>query len=203
MRTYLQLLAIMMPIVWLMGCSTTGKTSGESDSSSPTVVDPGPVVQVVTDSPSDSGTELGGGRTGGGGDFRPLPGGGQGGFSGGGLGGGDDLLSKRVIYFDYDSSVIKDQARDIIRAHAEYLAQNSRVSITLEGHCDERGTREYNLALGERRANAVRDLLLVMGASRSQIRTTSFGEERPVAFGHDESSWSQNRRAQFVYANNP
>ena len=113
----------------------------------------------------------------------------------------NNLLSTRVVYFDFDSSAVKDEALPVIRAHADYLATNSQVHFTLEGHSDERGTREYNLALGERRADAVRRLLIANGVSPSQVEVVSYGEERPAVLGHDESAWSMNRRAEFVYAN--
>ena len=111
----------------------------------------------------------------------------------------DSLLADRVIYFDFDKSEIKPQFRDIIAAHAEYLAANPGVNITVEGHTDERGTREYNIALGERRANAVKRMLTLQGVSASQVRVISYGEERPVALGHDESAWALNRRAVIDY----
>lgn len=113
----------------------------------------------------------------------------------------NSLLSKRVVYFDFDSSAIRDDALPIIQAHADYLANNTQVSFTLEGHADERGTREYNLALGERRADAVRRMLIANGVSPAQVRVVSYGEERPAVLGHDESAWSMNRRAELVYAN--
>jgi peptidoglycan-associated lipoprotein len=113
----------------------------------------------------------------------------------------NNLLSQRVVYFDFDSSAIRDDALPVIRAHADYLASNSQVNFTLEGHADERGTREYNLALGERRADAVRRLLIANGVSPAQVRVVSYGEERPAVLGHDESAWSMNRRAELVYAN--
>jgi peptidoglycan-associated lipoprotein len=113
----------------------------------------------------------------------------------------NNLLSKRVIYFDFDSSAVKEDELPIIRAHADYLAANSQVHFTLEGHTDERGTREYNLALGERRADAVRRLLIANGVSPSQVKVVSYGEERPAVLGHDESAWRMNRRAEFVYSN--
>lgn len=109
-------------------------------------------------------------------------------------------LSKRVVYFEYDSSEIRDDARPVIEAHATYLAQRSAASIVLEGHADERGSREYNLALGERRAKAVQQLMLLKGASSRQIEVVSFGEERPVSVGHDDTAWSQNRRVELVYS---
>jgi peptidoglycan-associated lipoprotein len=108
-------------------------------------------------------------------------------------------LSVRVIYFEYDSSEIRSEYRSAIEAHSAYLSQNSSTSITLEGHADERGSREYNLALGERRAQAIKQQMVLLGASSSQIRLVSYGEERPEIDGHDESSWQQNRRVEILY----
>jgi len=111
-----------------------------------------------------------------------------------------DALSKRVIYFDFDSSDVTSEAREIISAHAQNLSQNANLSVVLEGHADERGTREYNVALGEHRAKAVKQLLVVQGVSDSQVQVISFGEERPAAVGHDESSWRLNRRVELLYS---
>lgn len=111
-----------------------------------------------------------------------------------------DALSKRVIYFDFDSSDVSSEARDIISAHAQNLSQNANLSVVLEGHADERGTREYNVALGERRAKAVKELLVIQGVPASQIQVISFGEERPAAIGHDESAWRLNRRVELLYS---
>ncbi len=108
-------------------------------------------------------------------------------------------LSQRVVYFGFDSDSIKPGDRDIIIAHAQYLSANSSEKVVLEGHADERGTREYNIALGERRANAVRQLMTLQGVASSQIDVVSFGEERPIAIGHDESAWGQNRRVEILY----
>jgi len=110
-----------------------------------------------------------------------------------------NLLAKRKIYFDFDLSDIKNEFRDIIQAHANYLADHPEVTIRVEGHCDERGTREYNLALGERRARAVEQLLTLQGANSDQVRIVSFGEERPELEGHDEFAWQANRRAILIY----
>lgn len=110
-----------------------------------------------------------------------------------------NLLQERVIYFEYDRSEIQEQYRAVIEAHATYLSQNPQTTVTLEGHADERGSREYNLALGERRAMAVERQLSVLGVSASQIRTVSYGEERPISAGHDDSSWSLNRRVEIIY----
>ena len=93
----------------------------------------------------------------------------------------NSLLAKRTVYFDFDESVILDQDRPILDAHAQYLSQNLGAAVTLEGHTDERGTREYNLALGERRAISVRQFMSLLGASSQQLRTVSYGEEQPAA----------------------
>jgi peptidoglycan-associated lipoprotein len=109
------------------------------------------------------------------------------------------LLSNRTVYFEYDQSAILGPDRPVIEAHGRFLADHPTASVTLEGHADERGSREYNIALGEARATAVRQLMSLLGASGSQIRTVSYGEERPVAEEHDESAWSQNRRVEIIY----
>ena len=109
------------------------------------------------------------------------------------------LLAVRIIYFEYDSSDINFEDRATVEAHAAYLVANPNTNMTLEGHADERGSREYNLALGERRAQTVTRQMTLLGASPSQIRTVSYGEERPAIDNHDEYSWSQNRRVEIIY----
>ena len=111
----------------------------------------------------------------------------------------EGLLAKRTVYFDFDSSEIKGEGTDIVAAHAKYLAKNGGMKIRLEGHTDERGSREYNIGLGERRAQAVRRALLLQGAAEGQISTVSYGEERPAAAGSDEAAWAKNRRVEIVY----
>ena len=111
----------------------------------------------------------------------------------------NSLLAKRTVYFDFDESVILDQDRPILDAHAQYLSQNLGAAVTLEGHTDERGTREYNLALGERRAISVRQFMSLLGASSQQLRTVSYGEEQPAALEHNEEAWAQNRRVEIIY----
>jgi len=113
----------------------------------------------------------------------------------------NSLLSKRTVYFEFDESVILDGDRPILEAHAQYLSQNPGASVTLEGHTDERGTREYNLALGERRAVSVRQFMSLLGASGQQLRTISYGEERPAMSGHNEEAWALNRRVEIIYRN--
>ncbi len=108
-------------------------------------------------------------------------------------------LAVRVIYFDYDSANIRADFNDTVAAHAALLAANPGTTVTLEGHADERGSREYNLALGERRALAVRRQLVLLGASAGQVTAVSYGEEQPAADGHDEQSYGLNRRVELVY----
>ena len=105
-----------------------------------------------------------------------------------------------VIYFDFDSSEVHPDDRVVVEAHAQYLARDGAAEVVLEGHADERGSREYNVALGERRANGVRDMLRLLGVADHQVRTISFGEEKPAVTGHEEGSWSRNRRVEFAYA---
>lgn len=105
----------------------------------------------------------------------------------------------RILYFDYDSYVIKPQFQSLIEGHARFLKANNGRRISIEGHTDERGGREYNLALGQRRSEAVRRALGLLGVTDSQVEAVSFGKEKPVAMGSDEAAWSQNRRAEIVY----
>ena len=105
----------------------------------------------------------------------------------------------RTFYFAYDQSNLSQNDLAILEMHARVLAENPARRILIQGHCDERGTREYNLALGERRADTVRRFLLSAGASGSQVETVSYGEERPEDPGHNEASWSRNRRAIVAY----
>src|SRR6266850_8464957 len=104
------------------------------------------------------------------------------------------LLAQTVIYFDFDRSDIRPEFADVIAAHARKLAAAPKLKARLEGHTDERGSREYNIGLGERRAQAVRRALLLQGAGASQLTTVSYGEERPAVDGHDEGAWAKNRR---------
>lgn len=131
-----------------------------------------------------------------------------GGYGAGGMGAGeyldDDLMGPdgemgMVIYFDFDQSELKPEYTDLLARHATHLANNPGTSARLEGHADERGSREYNIGLGERRSQTVRRMLLIQGASANQISTVSFGEERPAAVGSDEESYALNRRVEIKY----
>src|SRR5262245_10210442 len=109
------------------------------------------------------------------------------------------MALSRVFYFEYDRAVLKPDALTSLEGHAEFLRKHPDRRVQVEGHCDERGTREYNLALGERRGEAVRTFLVSSGVSRSQVDVVSYGEERPADPGHSESAWAANRRAELIY----
>jgi peptidoglycan-associated lipoprotein len=109
-------------------------------------------------------------------------------------------LSKRSVYFEYDSNAVKDEYRGLVQAHSKYLADKRDSRIRIEGNCDERGSREYNIALGQRRAESVKKVMTVLGVQEARIETVSNGEEKPMAPGHDEGAWSKNRRADIKYA---
>jgi peptidoglycan-associated lipoprotein len=110
-----------------------------------------------------------------------------------------NVLHEKVVYFEFDSNTVGDDYVELVKHHGKYLSFNPDAQVTLEGHADERGTREYNVALAERRAQSVKEMMLYEGASNNQITIVSFGEEKPVAFGHDEESMSLNRRVEIVY----
>ena len=114
----------------------------------------------------------------------------------------DEILAAiqgKVVHFEFDRSEVQTSFRDLVRLNADYMSLNTEASVTLKGHADERGTPEYNLALGERRGDAVKNALVAEGVSPSRISVISFGEEHPVDAAHTESAWSQNRRVEFSY----
>ena len=110
-----------------------------------------------------------------------------------------NILSKRSIFYDYDSFEVKPEYKSLIDAHGNYLASHANAKLTLQGNTDERGSREYNLALGQKRADGVRKMLSLLGAKENQMEVVSFGEEKPRADCHEESCWSQNRRTDLSY----
>jgi len=169
--------AILLAMTALAACeSMSGSKEGEVDSSAATTAP-----ATTTDSSSTTGVSTGSG------------------FQGNPLDDPASLLSNRAVYFDYNASEILGPDRPVIEAHGRYLADNASASVTLEGHADERGSREFNIALGEQRANAVRQLMALLGASASQIKVVSYGEERPAADGHSEAAWRLNRRVEIIY----
>ncbi|HZQ62783.1 MAG TPA: peptidoglycan-associated lipoprotein Pal [Casimicrobiaceae bacterium] len=175
-------------IALLAGCSSTPQKPAPVDEGTPTPNTSSTAPGAAT------GTVPGGGVSG-----STTPGGAQAGSTNP-LRDPNNILSKRSVYFDFDSSDIKPEYRGLIEAHARYLAANGNARVTIQGNTDERGSREYNIALGQRRADAVRQLMRVLGASDAQIETVSFGKEKPKNPGHDEAAWAENRRADIVYA---
>jgi peptidoglycan-associated lipoprotein len=167
----------------LVGCSTTPTTEAP-------IEERGAAGATAPGTGAQTGTAQGGGVTG----------------AQGGAVGADELrnpnsiLSKRSVYFDFDSFVVKDEYRPLVEAHARYLQSHPNTRMTIQGNTDERGSREYNIALGQKRADAVKRMMTLLGARDGQIETVSFGEERPKNPGHDEAAWAENRRDDIVYA---
>lgn len=178
MNVFVKGTVVVLSVAMLWGCSSTPKTAapaaGASTAAAPA---PAPMTSAVETSTVDAGARMMV-------DELSDP---------------NSPLAKRTVYFDFDKSDIKPEARQIIEHHAKYLAAHPNTNIVLQGHADERGTREYNLGLGERRARAVQQVMTLMGVSASQLELVSYGEERPAAMGHDESAWSLNRRVELVY----
>ena len=110
------------------------------------------------------------------------------------------ILSKRSIYFDYDSYEVKGEYKDLVAAHAKFLSNNRQFKMLIQGNTDERGSREYNLALGQKRSDAVKKMLSVLGAREDQVESVSLGEEKPKNEGHDEAAWTENRRGDMLYS---
>lgn len=111
----------------------------------------------------------------------------------------ESILSQRSVFYDFDSYTVKNEYRPLVIAHAQYLRDNPNAQVILQGNTDERGSREYNLALGQRRADGVKNMMTLSGARESQIEAVSLGEEKPRVSGHDESAWAENRRTDILY----
>jgi len=188
----LPVLLIALPLTFLTACSTTTNDAEQNSAS----------VEDRTDGSSGaSGDGSYEGQTGGYNDSGMSDGTSVNGqsYSDDALSDPNSPLSVRTIYFEYDSVTITSEGQSALNAHAEYLSLNSNKTMIIEGHTDERGTRDYNLALGERRGKAVADFLTASGVSSQQIEVRSFGEENPVALDHSESAWQLNRRAEILY----
>ena len=179
-----KLMLVLMAAILLAGCGAVG--GKKEQATTPAKVEDRSMDRAESDADADSGA-----RTQGLEDDETM--------SAAALDDPDSPLSVRVIYFDYDSSIVRADFSEMIAAHAAYLAANPSTTVTLEGHADERGTREYNLALGERRGLSVRRHLVLLGASAGQVKTVSYGEERPLVDGHDEDSYALNRCVELVY----
>jgi len=158
--------------------------------------------KATTILPPTAGTRAGGSSStapGGGASTSAGALGGSGANGARGVGGdGSGASGRQIIYFDFDKSEIKPEFADIVKSNAQNLSGHPNLKMKLEGNTDERGTREYNIGLGERRAQAVRRALMLQGVSETQITTVSFGAERPAAEGDDEAAWAQNRRVELV-----
>lgn len=191
---------LLVAVVLLDGCSSTGGTQGEDADSA---------VLNGEGAAGAGGPQIGKYGDGRGGAYGAGGAGGAGGRygSGSGYGGTGDAalndpnspLSKRVIYFLYDSSEVMPEYVNVINEHAAFLSANPGRNVVLEGHADERGSSEYNIALGEQRAKSVAKMMQLQGVSDSQIQVVSFGEEKPAVSGHDESAYQQNRRVELGY----
>jgi len=173
----LKIAAVALALAWFAGCSSTGGTKG------------GDV--AVEDRSGAAGADVSGATATGVGGYGDL--------SIESLSDPNSPLSQRVIYFAFDSSEVAEEDRELVAAHAAFLAANPSVQVSIEGHADERGAREYNIGLGDHRAQSVRQMLEVQGVTPAQINTVSYGEEKPAVEGHDESAWSMNRRVELVY----
>jgi peptidoglycan-associated lipoprotein len=169
----LVVLVLLAMVIAFSGCSSKGKPKDEGGpgSGTPGISGPGGIGQPGGEGP--------GGADGSGAQVSGMP-------------------SERLVYFDYNRSDIRADARAVLEAHAAFLAAHP-TNIRLEGHADERGSREYNLALGERRAESVKRTLVIMGVTESLMNTLSYGKERPIDPGHDESAWQRNRRVEIIY----
>jgi len=191
----LKLIALLLPVIGLSACGTTGETKNTGAKNEQIIVE---------DRNAQTSGELGGKiksdntDNGGGAETRVVVGEEQ--YQGGDmLDNPNSPLANRVVYFEYDSSNVREQDVITLEAHSAYLSDNPNVTIHLIGHTDERGSREYNLALGERRALAIRQILMLQGASVKQFQITSYGEERADVDGSDEAAWQQNRRVELNY----
>jgi len=182
MKTVLVLIAV-LGVSLAAGCSSK-KPRPEPASATNTSV---PTTDQSTTAGADASSAYGAGVVGGTGAGVAGPSGGQ--------------LQNRTIFFEFDSSEIRSDYTAMITAHARYLASNPTVRVRLEGNTDERGSREYNIGLGERRAQSVKRALTLQGVSETQITTVSYGEERPAVTGHTEEAWARNRRVDIVYLN--
>ncbi|OUR71467.1 peptidoglycan-associated lipoprotein [Methylophaga sp. 42_8_T64] len=186
--------AVLLALVWLSGCTNPLATKeSEADLQSGEVA----VEDRNAESSGIAGENAMGADLGDGAEAQVIVG--EDAFQGNELDDPASPLSNRIVYFEYDSSSVRAEDQQTLAAHATYLSDNTNVTIRLEGHTDERGSREYNLALGERRALAIRQILMLHGASINQFEVVSFGEERLAVEGSDDAAGLQNRRVELIY----
>lgn len=216
MTFFKRLLIISTALMVLNGCSSLGGAEDEEAEAAVTTGAEAPGARKAT-GPRISKYKPGGGYGAGGsgrygaggrGAYGGDGAGGSGAYGAGGTGGAGGSreldnasgpLARRVILFEYDSYEVQPQYQSVVRAHAGYLASHPEQNVVLEGHADERGSPEYNVALGEQRAKAVQRMMQLQGVTEAQIQVVSFGEEKPAELGHDEGSWQQNRRVEISY----
>ncbi len=180
-KTFSKAVVVAAAVAWMSGCSSTATTSDSSEAADQ--------AGQQQDQAASTGTGSDGSMQ-------------QGQMDHAGMAQGQAAIAdlQTIYYFDFDKAVIKSSAFEDLSAHAKYLSANPAVRLVLEGHADERGTREYNMALGERRAKAVNRFLTVQGAAANQIEVVSYGEERPAMMGRDDASQSKNRRVELKYS---
>ncbi len=189
-------LGILLSALFLLSaCSTTGDIDEDGASGADVAVEDRSAASSGIDSDSVSGEAFGDGS-----EAQVVAGSGSDQYQGDeALNDPSSPLYNKVVYFEYDSSSVRQEDLVTLEAHAAYLGEHPNATVRLEGHTDERGSREYNLALGERRAIAVRQILMLQGAGINQFQVTSYGEERPDLEGYDDSAWQQNRRVELIY----
>jgi peptidoglycan-associated lipoprotein len=190
-----KLSSVAFALVWLAGCNTLGLNGGNDglmDGEEGVIVEDRGVSAGGIGGEGIDGTDIGDGT-----ETQVIVG--DGAYQGDAIDDPANALSNRVVYFEYDSSSVREQDNLTLQAHAAYLANNPTARVRLEGHTDQRGSREYNLALGERRAIAIRQILMIQGANINQFQVTSFGEERPQNEGDGEENWQNNRRVELIY----
>ncbi len=197
----LSLASVLLTSILLAACGTSQTKAPVEDKSTATAPAPAPVPAA----PSGAQVETHGLAPGATDQSQSLAGQGQSGVEGvnaadaAKLKDANNILSKRIVYFDFDKFAIKPDYRALVEAHAQFLKSHGQAKVVLQGNADERGSREYNMALGQRRADSVRQAMSVLGAKNEQMETISFGEEKPAADGHDEAAWQQNRRTEIRY----
>jgi peptidoglycan-associated lipoprotein len=170
--------AVLAVAAALYGCATTESQDSSTSAGTPSAGKP----SASTSTGSPSGGQVGSATT----------------SSGGAAGGMQRPDMKRSVYYEFDKYDVKPEYRTLVESHARWLKANPQAKLVIEGNADERGSREYNVALGQRRAESVTKMLMLLGAKADQIEAVSWGEEKPRSGGHDESSWSENRRADFA-----
>lgn len=186
MKTWLKLACTSLLAVAVIGCSTTSDQQTDTVDTTPavdTTIDQSAVDTSSTDTSEVITDALPAGIT----------------FARDAINDPTSPLNQKIIYFDYDQSTVLPEYQEVVNNHAKYLSDYPDTRVRLEGHADERGTREYNIALGERRAKTVRQLMLLQGSGTEQVSTISYGEELPAALSHDEEAWALNRRVELVY----